>query len=856
MSRKISFLVAIAIVILTAMVVPHSVNAAGPTVSVVMTTGDQTNLLAQQPSATFATDSGSNPLTITVNPSTKYQTMDGWGASITDSSAYLMWNSLSTSARASLMNDLFNKSTGIGLSFLRQPMGASDLSASGIYSYDDGAADPNLNNFSINHDTTYIIPILKQAFSINPSIKIMDTPWSPPGWMKTSGSMVGGNMQTQYYSSLAAYFVKTIQAYQAQGLPIYALSVQNEPLYIPAAYPGMGMPATEERDFIKNFLGPALANAGLTPKVMVYDHNWDQPTYPTTIFSDASASAYVAGVAWHCYAGDVSAELTVHNQYPNKDTWETECSGGSWAPVFASNLQWDTENLVILNARNWGKAGVTWNMALDPNGGPNGGDGCTTCRGVVTINESTGTYVHEVEYYALGQASKFVDSGAYRIDSNTFGNASIEDVAFQNPDSSMVVLALNNATTAQTFKVLWNGQSFSYTLPVGAVVTFKWSGIPPTAGPSPTPTQTLTPSVTPTITNTPIPSATPTLTNTPLPTSAFNQIEAENWAAMFGVQTESCSDTGGGLDVGWADTGDWIEYAQLNFGAGAASLNLRVAGQNSGGIIEFHLDSTTGPKIASYTMVSTGGWQTWNTVTVPVSGASSVHNLFIVYQNGNAIGNLNWFKFATGGVPTNTSTFVPPTNTPTFVPATNTATFVPPTSTPKPTLASPTNTPVPPTATATSGGISTTAWYNVINQNSGSCVDAAGSGTSNGTVVQQWACGASPQFNQEWQFQTTDSGYYKVMNRNAPALAWDVTGGAGSTGDGVKIQLWTFVAPGGTNQQWMPVALGGGYYKFVARNSGTECLDVTNLSTANGVQLQQWTCTGATNQAFRLTQQP
>lgn len=807
MLRKTSFrlamLIALAIAAVSTIALPAS--AAGPAVSIYMTTGDQSQLLAAQSSLNFAPDSGSNPTTITVNETIKYQQMDGWGASITDSSGWLMWNSLSSSIRNQLMNDLFSKNSGIGLSFLRQPMGATDLSASGNYSYDDGAADPNLNNFSIGHDTAYLIPILKQALSINPSIKVMANPWSPPGWMKTSGSMIGGNLlSAQYSGSLAQYFVKFIQAYQAQGIPIYAISVQNEPLYIPPGYPGMGMAAADQGGFIGANLGPALASAGLTTKIIVYDHNWDQIGYPTTVYSNAAAYPYAAGVGWHCYGGNISAELNFHNSYPSKDTWLTECSGGSWESGnnFGVDLQHRTETLIILNARNWGKGAIFWNMALDTNNGPTNG-GCTTCRGVVTIDQGSRTYSKTVDYYALGQASKFVDSGAFRIDSNTFGGNSIEDVAFQNPDSSIAVLALNNGSSANIFKILWNGQSISYPLPADAVATFKWmpgsgsggDGSPYSGSPAPIPGKVEVENF-----------------NTGGEGVAYHDTDATNQGGAYrpteGVDIEACADTGCGFDVGWTANGEWMKYTVNVQSSGTYNLDFRVASAVAGGALHLEVDNNN--VTGSLSVPNTGGWQNWTTVSKGGVSLSAGQHI-LKWVTDAAGGNYNWLNVSLVSPPT----FQPPTNTPT-------------------------------------GGISTTAWYNVINQNSGSCVDAAGWGTTNGTIVQQWTCG-NAQFNEEWQFQTTDSGYYKVINRNAPALAWDVTGGAGATGDGVKIQLWTYA--GGTNEQWLPVALGGGFYKFVARHSG-KCLDVTGVSTANGVQLQQWTCTGGVAQSFRLAQQP
>ncbi len=798
---------------------PGVVTAAGETVNIWMTTPDQSKLLAQQASVNFAANSGSNPLTITVNPATKYQTMDGWGASFTDSSAWLVWNKLSSTTRNTLMNDLFSKSSGIGLSMLRQPLGASDFSSKGNYSYDDGSADPSLSRFSISPDTAYVIPVVKQAISINSSIKVIGTPWSPPGWMKTSGSMIGGNLlSSQYSDALAQYFVKFIQAYQAQGIPIYGITVQNEPLYIPGGYPGMGMAAADQGGFIGYNLGPALANAGLSTKIMVYDHNWDQISYPTTVYQNSAAYNYVAGVAWHCYGGDISAELNFHNSYPNKDTWLTECSGGNWAPYyndFGANLKGETENLVILNARYWGKGAILWNMALDTNNGPTNG-GCTTCRGIVTINQSNGTYTKTVDYYVLGQASKFVDSGAYHIDSNSFGSSSIEDVAFQNPDGSLVVLALNNASSSQTFKVVWGSQAFSYTLPAGAVATFKWNpGSVVTEQPYGG-------------TRASIPGKVEAENyDTGGEGLAYHDSDVANSGGQYrtgeGVDIEATTDSGAGYNVGWTATGEWTKYMVNMTSGGTYNIDFRVASANTGSTLHLEVDGAN--VSGTITVPNTGGWQTWQTVTKSnVSLTAGSHTLRLYIDNGGM--NINYLNFTLSTPPT----FVPPTNTPAPV----------------------TNTPVPPTNTPIPSGISPTAWYNVINQNSNKCVDATGWGTTNGTSVQQWACG-NASYNQEWQFQPTDSGYFKVINRNAQGLAWDVTGGTSATQDGALIQLWTY--GGGANQQWMPVALGGGYYKFVARHSG-KCLDVTGVSTADGVQLQQWTCTGGTAQSFRLAQQP
>ncbi len=434
-------------------------------------------LLQTQPSVSFATGGGSGGLVITVDATTQYQLMDGFGGSLTDSSAWLIWNKLSASRRTTLMQELFSPSGGIGISFLRQPMGATDFSASGNYSYDDmpsGQTDPNLTNFSVTHDAAYIIPLVKQALSINPNVKVVALPWSPPAWMKTSGTMNGGNMNPAYFRSLAQYFVDYVQAYQGQGIPIYAVSVQNEPLYSTTGYPSEYLAATDESTFLANYLGPALSTAGLlSVKIFAYEHNWDNTAYSESVLG-SSAAQYLAGSSFHCYAGDPSAQSIVETAFPAKDIWFTECSGMT-SSTFARDLVWNAEHLLIGSTRNWARSVCLWNLALDQNSGPKNGT-CSNCRGIVTIDDSVSpaSVTLNVEYYVLGHLGKFVFPGAHRIDSNTFGAGRIEDVAFQNPDGSIVLLVLNSASNAGTFTARFKDQSFNYTLPAGAVATFTW----------------------------------------------------------------------------------------------------------------------------------------------------------------------------------------------------------------------------------------------------------------------------------------------------------------------------------------------------------------------------------------------
>ena len=452
-------------------------TSGGTSVQVVETTGNRAMLLQTQPSVSFATGGNSSGHVITVDDTTLYQQMDGFGGSLTDSSAWLIWNKLSASQQTTLMQELFSPSGGIGISFLRQPMGATDFSASGNYSYDDmpsGQTDPNLTSFSVTHDAAYIIPLVKQALSINSNIKVVALPWSPPAWMKSTGAMNGGNMNTVYFPSLAQYFVDFVQAYQQQGIPIYALSVQNEPLYSTTGYPSEYLAASDESTFIASNLEPALSTAGLGHvKIFAYEHNWDNTAYSESVLG-SSAAQYVAGSSFHCYAGDPSAQSTVKAAFPAKDIWFTECSGIT-STSFAGDLVWNAEHLLIGATRNWARSVSLWNLALDQNSGPKNGT-CSNCRGVVTIDDSVSpaNVTFNVEYYILGHLGKFVLPGAHRIDSNTFGAGSIEDVAFQNPDGSIVLLVLNSASNAGTFTVSSKGQSFNYTLPAGALATFSW----------------------------------------------------------------------------------------------------------------------------------------------------------------------------------------------------------------------------------------------------------------------------------------------------------------------------------------------------------------------------------------------
>src|ERR1700737_3327789 len=337
-------------------------NTGSVRVGVYETRGDLKEPLQQKDALKFG-ETHLPALTLTVDSSKAYQQIDGFGASITDSSAWLLYNKLDTAQRKELMAKLFDPVHGIGLSFIRQPMGASDF-ALDDYSYDDlpqGQTDPDMKHFSIAHDQAYIIPVLREALALNPRLKIVATPWSPPGWMKTSGSMIEGQLLPSAYGPLAKYFVKFVQAYEAAGVPIYAVTMQNEPLNIPKDYPGMGMSAEEQASFLRDNLGPAFREARLKTKIMVFDHNWNLIDFPITVLTDAKAAGFAVGVATHCYGGTPAAQEELHSRFPDKGIWMTECSGGDWQ---TGRLLEEQARLIIGSTRHWPKAGVLGTLGL------------------------------------------------------------------------------------------------------------------------------------------------------------------------------------------------------------------------------------------------------------------------------------------------------------------------------------------------------------------------------------------------------------------------------------------------------------------------------------------------------------
>jgi glucosylceramidase len=443
-------------------------NSSGVAISFWITKGDRSALLQKQADIHFGTASNAYQ-NIDVDSTQTFQTIVGFGYSLTGGSAYLI-NRLSAATRNSLLQELFGTGeNSIAVSYLRISIGASDLNAS-VFSYDDmpaGQTDINLDNFSLSQDTLDLIPVLKQILTINPHIKLLGSPWSPPVWMKDNGNSIGGSLQPQYYDAYARYFVKYIQHMQANGITINAITPQNEPLY-GGNNPSMVMTAQQQADFIKNNLGPAFQAAGITTKIILYDHNCDRPDYPITILNDAGAKPFVDGSAFHLYGGDISALSTVHNAFPDKNLYFTEQWTGA-KESFDDNLKWHVKNVIIGTVRNWGVVALEWNLANDGNYNPHTPGGCTECKGAITLD---GGVNRNPSYYIVAHASKFVPPGSVRIASNIVGN--LYTAAFKAPVGKKVVIVVNDGTTETSFNIRFNGQWAATNLAAGAVGTYVW----------------------------------------------------------------------------------------------------------------------------------------------------------------------------------------------------------------------------------------------------------------------------------------------------------------------------------------------------------------------------------------------
>ncbi|TPE43020.1 glycoside hydrolase family 30 protein [Pontibacter mangrovi] len=441
-----------------------------PAATLWLTNPDKSALFERQEAdLQFGENKNSYP-TIEVDGAETFQSIDGFGFTLTGGSAMLL-HQMSPKQRAVLLQELFGtEGNNIGISYLRLSIGASDLDPE-VFSYNDlpaGETDVEMEKFDLSPDKKHLIPVLKEILAINPDIKIMGSPWSPPTWMKTNNNSKGGSLKPEFYDAYAKYFVKYVQGMAEEGITIDAITIQNEPLH-PGNNPSLLMLPEDQAVFIKKSLGPAFEAGNLDTKIVIYDHNADRPDYPISILDDPEAKKYVDGAAFHLYGGTIDALSKVHEAHPDKNLYFTEQWIG--APGnFPEDLKWHTENLIIGAPRNWAKTVLEWNLAADPEQNPHTPGGCTECLGAVTIDGDLVT--RNPAYYIVAHAAKFARPGSVRIKSNT--PEALPNVAYQTPEGKTVLIVLNTGASAQNFNISHEGKQATTLLRAGAVGTYVW----------------------------------------------------------------------------------------------------------------------------------------------------------------------------------------------------------------------------------------------------------------------------------------------------------------------------------------------------------------------------------------------
>ena len=434
-----------------------------------LTSNDKSALLVKQAPLSFGVTQTANASVITIDPSKKYQSVDGFGFALTGGSAQNMVR-MSATERKKLLQELFgHNGNEIGVSYLRLSIGASDLNDH-TFSYDDlpqGQTDVNLDKFTLQEDEKDVIPVMKEILAINPDIKILGSPWSAPVWMKTNNNIQGGKLKEEYYPVYAKYLSKYITGMKKHAIVIDALTIQNEP-FNDGNTPSMQVFAKDEMNFIKNNLGPEFKAQGITTKIVLFDHNCDAPEYPISILTDPEANKYIAGSGFHLYAGNITALTKVHDAFPNKNLYFTEMMVINRNEFNIAN---PVERIVIGALRNWSKNVILWNIAADPNNKPHTDNGgCPMCQGAVTIDGDA--TARNVAYYTIAHVSKFIPPNSVRIDSTLPDD--LANVAFQTPDGKIVLVVSNKSKENKNFNIVYNDKTVSATLSAGSVATYVW----------------------------------------------------------------------------------------------------------------------------------------------------------------------------------------------------------------------------------------------------------------------------------------------------------------------------------------------------------------------------------------------
>ena len=421
---------------------------------------------------------------IVIEPSNVKQDILGFGGALTDAACYVL-SQMPQEPRSALLRELFSTEE-MALNVCRTTIGASDYSLS-PYTYDESTSpDPELKKFSIDHDKAYILPTLREARAINPDLFLFSSPWSPPGWMKSSNTIFGGAMRFRYLGAYAEYFRRFLVGYRTEGIEINAVTVQNE---TDSEQEGQ-MPQCQwgqqyEVEFVKTYLGPALRKAGLNTKIWVLDHNYDLWGRALDELSDTQANEFIDGVAWHPYMGEVSSMSLVHNLFPNKHAYYTEGGPDLAEPDYLNEwTKWGEIFNGVLN--NWARSITSWNLALDENGKPNIGP--FHCGGVVTVENGTHSVIRSGQYWALAHYSKHIRRGARVVathsieppphDSSLFSDlkssTALTHCGFLNPDGSRV-LVLANRGAERRAQIVLASQQLELELPAQSLFTLVWS---------------------------------------------------------------------------------------------------------------------------------------------------------------------------------------------------------------------------------------------------------------------------------------------------------------------------------------------------------------------------------------------
>ncbi len=456
----------------TALAAPAKATAPADALHSWLTSADQQHLLST--SRSWQQPLPATPLPqLQIKTERRYQSMQGFGYTLTGGSAiHLM--ALKPGQRQALLQELFDPARattdGLAVSYLRLSLGASDLDPQ-VFSYNDlpaGETDEALAKFSLASDERLLIPLLKEILAINPQLRLLASPWSPPAWMKTNQSSQGGELQERYFPVYAQYFVKYIKGMAAHGIKIHAITVQNEPLH-PGNNPSLLMHAWDQARFVGQHLGPAFVQAGLDTDILIYDHNTDHVEYAITVLNDPVARKFIKGSAFHLYNGDISDLSQLTAAHPDKDIYFTEQWVGGRSE-FGGTLMWHIEQLMIGAVRQSARNVLEWNLAADSQFKPHTPGGCTECKGALSIDGQQ--ISRNVAYYIVAHASKIAPPGSLRIQSDDT-LAELAQVAYLRPDGTLALLVQNQAAKPQTFAITLDGRPYPWavTLPARSVLS-------------------------------------------------------------------------------------------------------------------------------------------------------------------------------------------------------------------------------------------------------------------------------------------------------------------------------------------------------------------------------------------------